>query len=177
MVAVSPSESHPLAVGQLQHAWLRNVAFQENARFDFQTARLTYHVELADLQIDFRADDDAADRGSDWAVLHVPATVEWQIAEGEIEAPEIEAPFELSLTVAGLFTWEPAPPKRESQQRWLDYNGVYLLWPYLRSYVAMITGASSLPPLTIYTRRVPELPSAVATENELDQVDSGSHSP
>lgn len=35
---------------------------------------------------------------------------------------------------------------------------MYLMWPYLRGYIATLTSMSALPQLTIYTMNVPEPP-------------------
>jgi hypothetical protein len=47
---------------------------------------------------------------------------------------------------------------------------MYLLWPYLRTYTATLTGLSIFPRLTIYTMNVPKPPVIPAPE---DADDSG----
>jgi hypothetical protein len=69
-----------------------------------------------------------------------------------------QAPFALELTVEGLFSWQKNSRPEELMRAWLAWNGVYLLWPYARTFVSTITGFSALPPLTIYTMRVPDPP-------------------
>jgi hypothetical protein len=149
---LSQPELPPLAVGQLEHAWLASVAFQENRDFEFAYEKLTYRVVL-DHTVRYGEGEFA-----NTAILDVSAMIEWRPVEGEEEVEvEVEAPFSLSLGVGGWFAWQQSH-ERESVERWLEYNGVYLLWPYLRSYVSIITSASSVPPLTIYTMRVPDPP-------------------
>jgi hypothetical protein len=97
-------------------------------------------------------------------VLALTADVEWMH-----ELEPFENPFDLSITVAGYFTWDPGRFPSEDREAWLDYNGTYLLWPYLRAYTAMITGASSLPALTVYTMVVPEPPGIPEAAPESDE--------
>jgi len=88
--------------------------------------------------------------------------------EREEDAPESTdggeaeplGPFDLALDVHGIFVWnqEMFPPDEALAKGWLEYNGMYLLWPYLRSYVTMITAATHFPALTIYTMNVPQPP-------------------
>ncbi len=42
---------------------------------------------------------------------------------------EIESPIELSLSIAGLFVYPSPVDDRELAEAWLEWNGVYLLWP------------------------------------------------
>jgi preprotein translocase subunit SecB len=99
-----------------------------------------------------------------WAFLKVGIEVDWS----RTDEAEGLYPFELNAEVTGMFQWSPASaPKTERMARlWLDYNGIYLLWAYLRTHVATITGMSDLPPLTIYTMRVPDRPQLDEDDDE-----------
>jgi len=106
------------------------------------------------------------------AQLELDVKVEWRHVSDE----PFTAPFDLELTVSGLFEWDHTTHARDLVDAWLEWNGVYLLWPYLRSYVAQITGASSLPPLTIYTMKVPQAPPRtrpVGTDDSVSDADNG----
>lgn len=144
-----------LAAGQLQRAWLVSTAFEENVSLAPRPERLTYRVEH-DHEILFGELEEGEDEV--WATLVVNATIAWVHPDG---LDQFEQPFDLSLKVAGVFIWGPENRNRELMEAWLGYNGFYLLWPYLRSFIAVITGLSSLPPLTIYTLRVPDPPPKI----------------
>jgi preprotein translocase subunit SecB len=76
----------------------------------------------------------------------------------------------LSVRVGGVFSWQAATkPDRRLAELWLEYNGMYLLWPYARSYIAAISGMSNVPPLTLYTMSLPNPPDL----SELEAEESG----
>jgi preprotein translocase subunit SecB len=97
-----------------------------------------------------------------WAFLRVGIEVDWSRTD------EAEGPYPFELNAEGMFQWSAASaPKTERMARlWLEHNGIYLLWPYLRTYVATITGMSDLRPLTIYTMRVPDRPKLEGDDDE-----------
>lgn len=63
----------------------------------------------------------------------------------------------MEIAVHGVFGWDASaqPPSDDLAKGWLEYNGMYLLWPYLRSYVSLISGLSHVSELTIFTMNVP----------------------
>jgi preprotein translocase subunit SecB len=165
---LSPSEEIRLAAGQLSNCWLSRLAFVENESVNVEGNAATYSVAYThEIEIDEVAPEDGE---QSWALLRLNAEIEWR----HPEEAEFERPFELSLTINGVFSWDPGVANRELVEAWLEWNGVYLLWPYLRSYITMITAASGLPALTIYTMRVPDPPpsppadQAGATEVQKD---------
>jgi preprotein translocase subunit SecB len=82
----------------------------------------------------------------------------------ENDEPVEAYPFDLTLHVGGHFAWEPKQYNRETFAAWLEWNGVYLLWPYARAYITALTSTSPYPPLTINTLRVPDPPAPEAME-------------
>jgi preprotein translocase subunit SecB len=137
-------EDAPLELAQLGYAWLAGVSFVE--RVPFEAGRgFEYGVNLDHSIVE--SDDEKS------SVYRMTLTVEWT------ELPEnSEAPFDLTLDVAGVFHWQDMPVDADFRRAWLELNASYLLWPYARAYAALITGASTLPPLTLYTMRVPQVP-------------------
>jgi hypothetical protein len=51
----------------------------------------------------------------------------------------------------------------------LEYNGMYLLWPYVRAYTATLTGLSGFPTPTIVTMNVPKPPVIPSEHAEGEQ--------
>jgi preprotein translocase subunit SecB len=142
------------AAGQLESVWLSRVTFRENLEFDPDDANACRYSLRRSAEIDSVAEDM-------W-VLHMDVEVEWTRSDdGE------ELPFDLGLQVSGAFSWEQAPVDPSFVHGWLDFNGPYLLWPYLRSHIATVTNLSSLPPLTIYTMTVPRPRSIEAPEGQM----------
>jgi preprotein translocase subunit SecB len=92
--------------------------------------------------------------------LVAAVTLSAAISFSRTDGAEGPLPFSLEPDVHGVFRWPPddLPPSDDLAEAWLEYNGMYLLWPYLRSYIATITGFSHLPALTIYTMNVPKPP-------------------
>ena len=143
---MSPSDtSIRLAAGQLKHAALTKVDFAENRQFEHGQP-VTYRVDHTHT-IDFGTAEDA-----DVAVLILDLEIKW-----ETEDPKA-IPFDLAITVLGVFTWPKDSRPEDLMRAWLDFNGTYLLWPYARTYVAQVTAMSNHAALTIYTLRVPVPP-------------------
>lgn len=143
--------------GQLQSAWLDAVELEINPNFDPETV-VRYHLSY-EHSVTLADDVESVKTG----VAAVQLDVNWRDGNDE-PLTEGAQPFNLRLRVVGLFTWEREQVDREIFGAWLEWNGVYLLWPYIRSYVAMLTSMSPRPTLTIYTLRVPDPPSQNALE-------------
>lgn len=139
-----------LSAAQLDGVWLTSVTFAENRLLD-PDRKPTYSLTHT-TDVDLFDDED----GNPLGLLELHAKVDWA---ADVDGEPVEPPFELALTVVGIFAFNPQRQRDERfASAWLDYNGVYLLWPYLRTYISTITGLSTLPPLTIYTMRVPNPP-------------------
>lgn len=142
----------PLHDIQLQEAWLAGVQFEENGEFDTSLMEegLSYTVES---------------RSSAWLEPFVGGglriTVEWQ----DKDAESCDGPFRLMVAVHGTFTVPEAilQEKGEQVERWLNFTGPFLLWPYARSYVSTITALSQFSPLTLFTLALPR-PRALEEE-------------
>jgi preprotein translocase subunit SecB len=146
-------EQQPVAnAGQLEAVWLSEVHFKENLAFDPADAK-ECHYSLSRSDVIEPAQDDM------W-ILHLKVEVEWTRQD---DAKEL--PFELGLQISGAFAW-PTPPDPDYAHGWLEFNGVYLLWPYLRSHISSITNASRLPALTIFTLTVPR-PRAIQPTDQM----------
>jgi hypothetical protein len=145
---VSASDEIRYAAGQLKGCWLSAVSYVEHEAGGPAT-NLRYRVDQ-DTRVEF------ADDGAD-ATLSFDAEIVWIHPEDK----EFESPFDLKLTITGSFEWAETMPDKELREAWLEWNGAYLLWPYLRAQVAAITGASSVETMTLYTMRVPEPPPSV----------------
>jgi preprotein translocase subunit SecB len=131
------------SLAQLEAVWLARIEFRENPGFDPERDqdRVRYAVGR-ETRIDHSESGEAS-------LMTLMARIDWShVDEGEI-------PFDLEVDLQGLFAWSSPIDDEDFAAAWLEFNGVYLLWPYLRSHVALITTASSLPPLTIPTLRVP----------------------
>lgn len=85
-----------------------------------------------------------------------------------LDESEGPTPFELELDVHGMFQWtaETFPADERLARGWLQYNGMYLLWPYVRSYITGLTAQSWFPALMIGTMNVPTPPEIPADEEE-----------
>ncbi|MGC1851710.1 MAG: hypothetical protein WA687_04640 [Solirubrobacterales bacterium] len=156
-----PPELPSSNLGQLEAAWLSDVFFKENLAFDPDDAGACRYSLRRSTDIEQTVHDDT------W-VLHLKVEVEWTRGEDNGELP-----FELAVQVSGAFSWEIPPVDPDHTYGWLDFNGPYLLWPYVRSYISMITNVSRLPPLTIYTMTVPRPRGLEASESQM-KLDSGS---
>ncbi len=131
--------------GILQDVFLAKVAFERNSAFEFSEKGLAYTIET-DTSTDLIGDDRR------WVRADLVAKVAWQYPN---ETEEIDGPFELTLTVGAVFAWRRPEESDEDILGWVEFNAQHLLWPYLRSYISMISGASGAPPLTIYTIQAP----------------------
>jgi preprotein translocase subunit SecB len=145
----------PRAAGQLQFAWLDGTTFQ--ARSDFDPDATTVRYQL-DYEHDVAIGEGESERV---AFVNLAIVVTWT---DENDEPTDDYPFDLTLHVGGHFTWEPEQYDRDTFEAWLEWNGVYLLWPYARAYIGALTSASLFPPLTIHTLRVPDPPAREAIE-------------
>ena len=72
------------------------------------------------------------------------------------------------VEVVGTFEWSHPEATDEDILGWIEFNTGHLLWPYLRSYVSMITGASGLPVLTLFSISVPSLTSGAKGEDDAE---------
>jgi preprotein translocase subunit SecB len=147
----------PAEPAQLEWVWLSRVNFNVNPEFERNDiGKTTYYVE-PDTDVALL---NAEESGARSAVVTLSATIEW---EREGDGP---LPFEMQIDVGGHFRWNERAPDEQLARLWLDYNGMYLLWPYLRSYITTITAMAPVPPLTIYTMNVPEPPDVESDEGE-----------
>ncbi len=140
-----------LAPAQLESIWVNEIRFRVDPDFDRADATKTSYVVDAETDVgELFIEDD----GEMSAFVKVDATVEWT---REDDGP---LPFEVHVEIEGMFSWAPEmrPDNDRIASLWLDYNALYLMWPYLRSYINAVTAMSSLPPLTIYTMSVPKPP-------------------
>ena len=131
-------------LGQLQSVWLAAVEFRKNERFELGTHGAIWSLDVT---------------GGD--VLVSPTTTTQDITvvvlwEPDDDSTPFEQPFELSVVVAGDFNW-PDHLDEDYRRGWTEFNSLYLLWPYVRSHVSMITGAAGLPPLYLPTLAVPRV--------------------
>lgn len=141
-------------VAQLRSAWLAAVEFRKNDKFDFDTHVAEWSLELDDSDVGVEESR---------SVARVTVTIRWEPIEGE----PFETPFDLSVTVEGCFEWYDDYDD-DYRRGFTEFNGVYLLWPYLRSYVSMITGAAGLPPFYLPTLTVPGVVSTSGDTSEFE---------
>jgi preprotein translocase subunit SecB len=148
-----------LAVAQLRHAWLSAVDFVERDKF-VPSADWEFFVKFEHEIVS--ADDEAAGVRLNVMITweRKAAEAEQTAAEAEQTAADAEPPFELELSVDGMFEWERPGIDEDFRRSWLEFNAAYLLWPYARNFAATITSSSSLPVLTMPTLRVPHPPLA-----------------
>jgi preprotein translocase subunit SecB len=158
-VSDSPeSSAHAI---QLIDAWLGDFTFSNNPEFEpGGEVELHYGVESETTV--------HADLETGRSIASLRLGIDWRDSENE-PAP---GPFALSLETIGQLATRPMPEeKRESLEQWLEFMSPYLLWPYARAYVSSITSLSPHPPLTLFTRQVPQ-PRALEAETA-EQHDSG----
>jgi preprotein translocase subunit SecB len=130
------------APGQLTEAYLRSVHFARHEDFEWEALRYTLDSETkAEL---------AGDRQSVRVTLR--AEIHWHRQD---DGEQSEGPFDLKLEVGGEYAWDRPDLTDEDIVGWVEFNSQHLLWPYLRSYVSLITTASGLPALTLYTITAP----------------------
>jgi hypothetical protein len=144
-----------LEPAQLEAAWLTSVDFELDPDFDRDDiSAMTYSVE-SEAHI---GDRDDHEDGSLASMVKLDLVVKWSRHDEET-SDDAPVPFRIAVQVTGVFEW---PAGRQPEERlarlWLEYNGMYLLWPYARSYIAQISGMSNLPALTLYTMSVPVAP-------------------
>jgi preprotein translocase subunit SecB len=139
------SDPHLAARGQLTDVYLVGLEFRRNPDFDFESdaSDAKYHVET----------DTTASVSDDhtFGRTEVTASIHW----ATVDEQPVEYPFDLHITLVGDFEWRAPDMPADEIESWLAFNAEHLLWPYLRAYVAQITGMSDLPPLTLYTRTPP----------------------
>jgi Preprotein translocase subunit SecB len=140
---LSPDTRH--VVGQLADVRLRNVQFRRSDDYEF-IAPLNYTITTS-------SDVVLADDLTSGKILF-NAEVEWRSAE-EGSTESIPGPFDLELTLEGLFMLNAVGDDEEELSAWVEFNSEHLLWPYLRAQIASLTTAAGLPPLTIFTLNVP----------------------
>lgn len=148
-----PSEDD-IASGQLLHVWLSGVQFTEHSDFDLERERVTYSVEEA---------REVVSDADDAATLRFGVTVRWRDAES---GDDRAGPFALSVEASGHFHGEEGVDP-DDFRAWVDFNGPYLLWPYVRMYIGTLTSQSRFPPLTIFTLQLPQ-PLLDAETGEFD---------
>lgn len=146
----------PIAPAQLQQVVLSLARFEINREFDpeLHAEGLNYEVHptvgISELE---RSDDGL--RG--WVQLD--AKIVFTRPGAEEAAQPLPTPFDLEVRLLGFFGWSAADmPGDDLGKGWLEYNGMYLMWPYMRAYIATLTSMSALPQLTIYTMNVPTPP-------------------
>ena len=145
----------PRSAGQLEFAWLQAAEFRVAPGFDPDGPNVRYHL---DYEHEIAIGEGESERV---AFVNLAVVVRWT---DENDEPTEAYPFDLTLHVGGHFNWEPEQYDRETFEAWLEWNGVYLLWPYARAYITALTSASLYPPLTIHTLRVPDPPQREAIE-------------
>ena len=131
------------AAGQLERVWLDNVEFE--ARPDYEREGEIHYV------VDYEHHVRLGETGSD-AIVAVLVTLDWRNADDET----CVGPFDIKIGAVGMFRW--GPENTEYFEAWLELNAVYLVWPYVRSYVAMLTALSPFASLTLETMRLPDPP-------------------
>ena len=155
----------PIQPGQLEAVTVSRLLFGVDSAFDDEDKELlTYEVvpavEIGDLE--YQED------GALQANVALTAKIEFSRAEpGPV-------PFNLEIKLDGCFCWDTKDVPTEPLARgWLEYNGMYLMWPFLRAYVSTITAFSKHPKLMIYTMNVPKPPVIKSETTE----DAGEPSP
>lgn len=132
---------------QLKQAWLASVDFQLHPAFDPDRDQAVYSLD-ANHEISVSEDDESS------AVILVSLILEWSPPDSETPAKDFEPPFNLSISMGGAFEWPEGRPV-ETRRTWTEYNGMYLVWPYLRAQVSAIVTASGLPGFMLPTLVVP----------------------
>ena len=159
-----------IAPAQLGYAWLGRVVFEPDPEAMVEDVPNASYNITPDVEIGEVLTDEGD--GSRAAVVSLSAEIDFTRNDGT-DGP---TPFTLGITVHGVFRWavDSLPPSDELARGWLEYNGMYLLWPYLRAYTATITGLSVFPALTIFTMNVPKppvIPPPAADANQQDPVE------
>jgi preprotein translocase subunit SecB len=154
----------PIAPAQLEYVWLGRVVFEPDPDATFEDVpksayNLTPGIAIGDIETN-------EEDGSRGAVVSLNAHIDF-VRTDDTDGP---TPFTLDITVHGVFRWAAGalPPTDELARGWLEYNGMYLLWPYLRAHTATLTGLSGFPALTIVTMNVPKPPVIPSDEAEVE---------
>jgi hypothetical protein len=141
---------------QLTRAWLDVAELDCNDLFTGDLSRVTYGVDTTTEVV-------STDPNNSTVSLLVGVNLEHRDG-GEV-------PFHrLSVRVGGTFVWADTAPSEERIEGWLKFNGMYLLWPYARTYLATLTALSGRPALHIMTIAVPR-PNLGHPTTEFDEVD------
>lgn len=141
-----PPEHPSNGRGQLLDVRVRSIEFCRNDDFEFGPP-LNY-VILTSSEVTLAED---LTNGT----ILFKAVVEWRSGEEGGGTEPILGPFELDLTLEGLYALNAAKPDHDELSAWIEFNSEHLLWPYLRTQIANLTISAGLPPLTIYTIGVP----------------------
>jgi preprotein translocase subunit SecB len=152
--ALPPSTFTP-GLGQLVSARVSALHFETNERFDMARHQVMYETDT----------DRHVDLTLNGSTVEVEVKLEWEPVEPDTE---VEYPFELHIAVTGEFEFPEDAPE-DFRRGWTEFNGVYLLWPYVRSYVSALVAWSSLPPLILPTLSVPSPAPSIET-GDLDLV-------
>jgi hypothetical protein len=125
---------------------LEAVEFERNLDYDFDVQSV-YSLNTG-YEIKVPEDDPQV------ATIRVFVDVDWSLPDGAVSPTGFDGPFELDVTMGGLFRWPESRPI-DFRREWTEYNGMYLVWPYLRAQVASLISASDLPRFTLPTLAVP----------------------
>lgn len=157
---------YPLSPAQLDGVWLAEVQFSESPDFDFDSAqgRVTYNL---DWKIEAAPAQKYEDTDSWFTDVRFSVHVLWERHEG-YDGPN---PFDVSLAVRALFSWPTEPEDDRAARSWVEFNGIHILWPYVRNYVSTITGMGGTPPLILYTIAVQR---PLPFEEDLEQLQGSS---
>ena len=153
----SPDAVYFAAPGQLQDVFLTSIEFQRHETFDLDVHDAPpYAIETTT--------DATLSAEHDLVMVSFRAEIEWADRRDHDDDRRYEKPFDLALTLGGSFQWAVPDAAADDIVGWIKFNTDHLFWPYLRAYTQQITAFSDLPPLTLYTIRVPR-PRLGATES------------
>jgi hypothetical protein len=142
-----PSERPLNARGQLIEVFLAEVHFRRNPEFDYDE-----HAGAASFFVESMTRADVSDERTEGETA-LEASVKWRATDGS-DTPIVQ-PFDINVTVVGRFEWQTPDMEVDEIRAWLEFNGEFLLWPYLRGYVGQITAQSDLPALHLPTLSLP----------------------
>ncbi len=143
----------PFLPGRLVEAFLDEIHFRRHRDYTFPEGGIAYGVD-SDTSAEILDDRTCA-------FVRLKAEIHWTSHEGDT----VDGPFEMQITVGGLFNWRLPDRSDEDILGWLEFNTTHLLWPYLRTYVSSVTASAGVPPLTIFTITTPS-PNLGRTEDE-----------
>jgi hypothetical protein len=119
--------------GQLLEAFLTAIEFERNLDFEFGEHQVPAY------SVDVRTEAEVGDDRED-AVAMLHATIDWDSGD---QAPL--SPFELKITIAGLFDWQRPDMDPADIEGSVAFNAQHLVWPYLQgrcvASAAAIVGA------------------------------------